>query len=243
MTTEKAQQTLAAARNGASHFVNATNSADSPAYDGGTTRPRSGPGSDYGNKPAGAPVETTDSLKDHVDWPGYRHLDPKSFAKRGAVDGKPASAVTRDHGDTVKDVKMPKPETTRYRLLYEQDDHGNYRSNSHSAHFNSTTMGRQENEPSGAIVDTGKRPNLDDLDGQRPPLSDEDPCGTALNDAAISCDNAGLAKNYEEREGHLSAALEHIDRACRAHKSMKSSHSVQVADTLNPGPGPMLRQA
>ena len=100
---------------------------DTPDFNGTTTRPRSGPGSDYGNSVGGgSPVDGTSSEKDHVDNKGSgQHLDRKSFtAKRAGVDGKKAAPADPNKGDIGGDDRMPNAAPTRYKMLYEQDESG-----------------------------------------------------------------------------------------------------------------------
>lgn len=60
----------------------------------------------------------------------------------------------------------------------------------------------------------------EDLDATYP-LDADDPCAKhcdAVADAALS---AQFAKSADDREAHLSKALECIDAACRAHEALK----------------------
>ena len=201
MTIEQARQTLAKARNSPQSFLV---KADSPPFNGGTTRPRGGGSAAYGKRPGGgAPVDDTSSEKDHVDNKGSgQHLDHGSLtARRAAVDGKKASPADPTKRDIGGDDRMYNAKPTTYQLGYEQDEFGDYLPKPGSSHFRMTTHAKT---------------------GKRPPLAENDPCGTALADCAVSSFDAAEATSYEERESHLSAAMEHLDRACLAHRAMKN---------------------
>lgn len=144
------------------------------------------------------------------DAPSKSHF--AGFPMRAGLNGKPAGKAGKSVGDTVRGVEMPNPPATprnTYQDMYEQNPDGSYKTTGEhsrvSAHAPHPTGGRDasaESEPSYKPKNT-------------------DVCSVACNEVMDACSNAMTADNCEEREGHLSRALEMLDAACKGHKSMK----------------------
>lgn len=177
---------------------------------GGTSDQRPGPA--YEKPSSDGWTDTEDTLRSPGKAPhfgGFRRSEPK----RGAVDGKPAGAPGEGVGDTVTVKAMPNPKPTLYHLLYESDDHGDYRSSGGDSHMSLTSLhARREETRPGARVEGGDG----DTDSEEDKFGEH--CQSCLEemDAAIVSDD-----NYEAREAHLSKALEMIDAACKSHRQMK----------------------
>jgi hypothetical protein len=166
------------------------------------------------NATKGSPFE-----KGYRPTPGYDTDSGKDH-----VDAKPIKdSKDRPNEDRVKEVAMPNPKSTIYRLLFEQDDHGQYLSDAKgSQHFRMTPI-TDGTRASDAFMDTGVKPELSD--------NNEDDPSTHLCRIAEAADSAIEATDADTRDHFIKKICEHLEataKAVRAKKHVRAEHSFKA---------------
>jgi hypothetical protein len=133
--------------------------------------------------------------------PGERHLNRTGF--RAGVDGRPAALADADTSDKVGAGEMYNPVSTIFKLLRDQDDHGNYKSDGKGSPH-------AKMPKSDAYVETGKVPKLDD--GEDETAGHLTRCCESLTRAAEAVDNR------DAREAYLDQGCSHLEAAFKAHR-------------------------